>query len=179
MLRNPEDDHSKNVFDPSIRGRTDRFVYRFRRPRARVRNGPSRARARLLRGHAGHGAELARHMGLVGEALRGGMVGERGLVRHLLERLLEAEQPEIAARRQADMAREPALQRARAHAGAEAHLLHAGGGEDRAADRGEPSAAGQPSLDLVEAGPVEGKPAAAQRGQRAGRRPVTRPRARA
>ena len=33
MLRNPQDDHSKNVFDPSIRGRTDRFVYRFRRPR--------------------------------------------------------------------------------------------------------------------------------------------------
>ena len=32
MLRNPEDDHSKNVFDPAIRGRTDRFVYRFRRP---------------------------------------------------------------------------------------------------------------------------------------------------
>ena len=32
LLRNPEDDHSKNVFDPSIRGRTDRFVYRFRRP---------------------------------------------------------------------------------------------------------------------------------------------------
>ncbi|HMJ93893.1 MAG TPA: methyltransferase domain-containing protein [Allosphingosinicella sp.] len=32
ILRNPEDDHSKNVFDPSIRGRTDRFVYRFRKP---------------------------------------------------------------------------------------------------------------------------------------------------
>ena len=32
MLRNPEDDRSRNVFDPSIRGRTDRFVYRFRRP---------------------------------------------------------------------------------------------------------------------------------------------------
>jgi len=32
MLRNPADDRSKNVFDPSIRGRTDRFVYRFRRP---------------------------------------------------------------------------------------------------------------------------------------------------
>ena len=31
-LRNPQDDLSKNVFDPSIRGRTDRFVYRFRRP---------------------------------------------------------------------------------------------------------------------------------------------------
>lgn len=33
LLRNPADDHSKNVFDPSIRGRTDRVVYRFRRPR--------------------------------------------------------------------------------------------------------------------------------------------------
>ncbi len=33
LLRNPQDDRSKNVFDPSIRGRTDRFVYRFRRPR--------------------------------------------------------------------------------------------------------------------------------------------------
>ena len=33
LLRNPVDDHSKSVFDPSIRGRTDRFVYRFRRPR--------------------------------------------------------------------------------------------------------------------------------------------------
>jgi predicted methyltransferase len=32
LLRVPEDDHSKNVFDKSIRGRTDRFVYRFRRP---------------------------------------------------------------------------------------------------------------------------------------------------
>ncbi|HEX9945949.1 MAG TPA: methyltransferase domain-containing protein [Allosphingosinicella sp.] len=32
LLRVPADDHSKNVFDPSIRGKTDRFVYRFRRP---------------------------------------------------------------------------------------------------------------------------------------------------
>lgn len=32
VLRNPQDDHSKSVFDPSIRGGTDRFVYRFRRP---------------------------------------------------------------------------------------------------------------------------------------------------
>ena len=32
LLRVAED-HSKNVFDPSIRGRTDRFVYRFRKPR--------------------------------------------------------------------------------------------------------------------------------------------------
>jgi predicted methyltransferase len=32
MLRNPADDHSKNVFEPSIRGNTDRVVYRFRKP---------------------------------------------------------------------------------------------------------------------------------------------------
>ena len=32
LLRNLADDRSKSVFDPSIRGRTDRFVYRFRRP---------------------------------------------------------------------------------------------------------------------------------------------------
>jgi predicted methyltransferase len=33
LLRNPADDHSKLVFDPSIRGHTDRVVMRFRRPR--------------------------------------------------------------------------------------------------------------------------------------------------
>jgi predicted methyltransferase len=32
LLRVPADDHKKNVFDPSIRGRTDRFMYRFRKP---------------------------------------------------------------------------------------------------------------------------------------------------
>ena len=32
VLSVPADDHSKNVFDPSIRGKTDRFVYRFRKP---------------------------------------------------------------------------------------------------------------------------------------------------
>jgi predicted methyltransferase len=31
-LRNSEDDHSKGVFDPEIRGKTDRFVLRFRKP---------------------------------------------------------------------------------------------------------------------------------------------------
>lgn len=31
-LANPEDDHSKNVFDPEIRGKTDRFVLRFKKP---------------------------------------------------------------------------------------------------------------------------------------------------
>jgi predicted methyltransferase len=33
LLRNPADDHSKNVFNPEIRGKTDRLVYRFRKPR--------------------------------------------------------------------------------------------------------------------------------------------------
>lgn len=33
LLRNPADDHSKLVFDPAIRGNTDRVVYRFRKPR--------------------------------------------------------------------------------------------------------------------------------------------------
>jgi predicted methyltransferase len=33
LLRVPADDHSKNVFDPAIRGKTDRFMYRFRKPR--------------------------------------------------------------------------------------------------------------------------------------------------
>jgi predicted methyltransferase len=32
ILRVAADDHSKNVFDPSIRGKTDRFLYRFRKP---------------------------------------------------------------------------------------------------------------------------------------------------
>lgn len=33
MLANPADSHDKLVFDPSIRGKTDRFLYRFRKPR--------------------------------------------------------------------------------------------------------------------------------------------------
>ena len=32
LLRNPGDDHKVNVFDPAVRSRTDRFVYRFRKP---------------------------------------------------------------------------------------------------------------------------------------------------
>ncbi len=32
ILARPEDDHSKLVFDESIRGRTDQFIYRFRKP---------------------------------------------------------------------------------------------------------------------------------------------------
>ena len=33
LLRNPADDHSLLVFDPNIRGKTDRFVLKFRKPR--------------------------------------------------------------------------------------------------------------------------------------------------
>jgi predicted methyltransferase len=32
LLRNPADDHSLNVFDAAIRGKTDRFMFRFRKP---------------------------------------------------------------------------------------------------------------------------------------------------
>jgi predicted methyltransferase len=32
LLANPADDHAKKVFDPTIRGRTDQFVYKFRKP---------------------------------------------------------------------------------------------------------------------------------------------------
>jgi predicted methyltransferase len=32
VLRNPADDHTKTIFDPSIRGRTDQFALRFRKP---------------------------------------------------------------------------------------------------------------------------------------------------
>lgn len=33
VLRNPDDPHTARVFDPSIRGKTDQFVYRFRKPK--------------------------------------------------------------------------------------------------------------------------------------------------
>ncbi len=33
LLRNLEDPHTQLVFDPAIRGKTDQFVYRFRKPR--------------------------------------------------------------------------------------------------------------------------------------------------
>ena len=33
VLHMPSDDLSKNVFDPAIRGKTDRFVFRFKKPR--------------------------------------------------------------------------------------------------------------------------------------------------
>jgi predicted methyltransferase len=32
ILANPEDPHTAGVFDPSIRGRTDQFILKFRRP---------------------------------------------------------------------------------------------------------------------------------------------------
>lgn len=34
VLRNPKDPLTANVFDPAIRGKTDQFVYRFRKPRS-------------------------------------------------------------------------------------------------------------------------------------------------
>jgi predicted methyltransferase len=33
LLANPADDHGKLVFDPAVRGKTDRFLYRFRKPK--------------------------------------------------------------------------------------------------------------------------------------------------
>lgn len=33
LLRNAADPHTVNVFDPSIRGHTDQFIYRFRKPK--------------------------------------------------------------------------------------------------------------------------------------------------
>jgi predicted methyltransferase len=33
VLANPADDHTKGVFDPSIRGKTDQFLLRFRKPK--------------------------------------------------------------------------------------------------------------------------------------------------
>ena len=32
LLAHPDDDHSKLVFDDAIRGRTDQFLFRFRKP---------------------------------------------------------------------------------------------------------------------------------------------------
>ena len=33
LLRNTTDDHTKGVFDPTLRGHTDQFIYKFRRPK--------------------------------------------------------------------------------------------------------------------------------------------------
>ena len=32
LLANPTDDHSKGVFDPEVKGKTDRFILKFRKP---------------------------------------------------------------------------------------------------------------------------------------------------
>jgi predicted methyltransferase len=32
VLSNPADDHTKAIFDPSIKGKTDKFIYKFRKP---------------------------------------------------------------------------------------------------------------------------------------------------
>jgi predicted methyltransferase len=37
LLRNPADDHSKRVFDSSIRGVTDQFILKFQKPGGRTR----------------------------------------------------------------------------------------------------------------------------------------------
>jgi predicted methyltransferase len=33
LLKVAEDDHTKLVFDPAVRGNTDRFAFRFRKPK--------------------------------------------------------------------------------------------------------------------------------------------------
>jgi predicted methyltransferase len=33
ILANAADDHSKKVFDPAIRGQTDQFLFRFKKPK--------------------------------------------------------------------------------------------------------------------------------------------------
>lgn len=37
ILRNPKDDRTLNVFDPKIRGETDQFAFKFRKPGARAK----------------------------------------------------------------------------------------------------------------------------------------------
>jgi predicted methyltransferase len=32
LFAHPEDDRTKGVFDPAVRGRTDQFLFKFRRP---------------------------------------------------------------------------------------------------------------------------------------------------
>ena len=34
LLRNPADDRQRNVFEPEMRGKTDRFIFKFRKPAA-------------------------------------------------------------------------------------------------------------------------------------------------
>jgi predicted methyltransferase len=33
VLANAQDDHTAKVFDPAIRGKTDQFIYKFRKPK--------------------------------------------------------------------------------------------------------------------------------------------------
>lgn len=33
VLRNPNDDHTKSVFDPAVRGKTDQFILKFQKPK--------------------------------------------------------------------------------------------------------------------------------------------------
>lgn len=33
VLRNPKDDHTAKIFDPAIRGKTDKFIFKFRKPK--------------------------------------------------------------------------------------------------------------------------------------------------
>ena len=33
VLQNPKDDHTAKVFDPAIRGKTDKFIFKFRKPK--------------------------------------------------------------------------------------------------------------------------------------------------
>jgi len=33
ILANKSDDHTNNVFDPSVRGHTDQFLFRFKKPK--------------------------------------------------------------------------------------------------------------------------------------------------
>ena len=39
-VRTPSDDRTRNVFDPELRGHTDRFVLRLRRPADAATGGP-------------------------------------------------------------------------------------------------------------------------------------------
>ena len=45
MLKNPDDPHTEKVFDPSIRGKTDKFLLKFKKPGGL----PSRERSQIIR----------------------------------------------------------------------------------------------------------------------------------
>ena len=76
MLRNPADDHRCCVFDPKIRGKTDRFVYRFRKPQlskgADDVAAPAGSRRRRLLG-AGRAGPRAAGRGVAAQSLGDGM----------------------------------------------------------------------------------------------------------